>query len=85
MIGGSAFQDYNRRSAVIWGERSDMSGLEALQSVQFVTVKGRRLAILSAEDWEALLDWLEDLEDAQIGREALNQLRAAAGDRERAG
>lgn len=62
-----------------------MSGLDALQSVQFVTVKGRRLAVLTAEDWEALLDWLEDLEDVQIGREAIEELRAAAGDRERAG
>ena len=62
-----------------------MSGLDALQSVQFVTVKGRRLAVLSAEDWEALLDWLEDVEDAQITREALEELRAAAGDKERAG
>ena len=45
-----------------------MSGLEALQSVQFVTVKGRRLAILSAEDWEGLVEWLETLEDVQMAR-----------------
>jgi hypothetical protein len=36
-----------------------MTGTEALQSVQFVTVKGKRLAVLNAEDWEALVEWLE--------------------------
>ncbi|MBM4030474.1 MAG: hypothetical protein FJ291_01665 [Planctomycetes bacterium] len=62
-----------------------MSGLEALQSVQFATVKGKRLAIVSADDWEALIEWLETLEDAQIAREALAELRAAGGDRKKAG
>ena len=47
-----------------------MTGLEALQSVQFVTVKGKRLAVLSAEDWEALIEWMEDLEDTRIARTA---------------
>jgi PHD/YefM family antitoxin component YafN of YafNO toxin-antitoxin module len=32
-----------------------MTGLDALQSVQFVTAKGKRFAVLSAEDWEALM------------------------------
>lgn len=36
-----------------------MSGLDALQSVQFLTKKGNRLAVLSAEDWESLIEWLE--------------------------
>lgn len=62
-----------------------MSGLDALQSVQFATVRGKRVAVLSAEDWEALIDWLETLEDAQVAREALSELRAAGGDREKAG
>jgi len=62
-----------------------MSGLEALQSVQFVTAKGKRLAVLSAEDWEALVEWLETLEDVQIARQALAELKAADGDRQRAG
>ena len=62
-----------------------MSGLEALQSVQFVTAKGKRLAVLTIEDWEALIDWLESLEDLQIARESFAELRAAGGDRERAG
>jgi PHD/YefM family antitoxin component YafN of YafNO toxin-antitoxin module len=62
-----------------------MTGLEALQSVQFVTVKGKRLVVLSAGDWEALIEWLETLEDSQIAREAFAELKAAGGDREQAG
>lgn len=62
-----------------------MSGLRALQSVQFATVKGRRVAVLSAEDWEALIDWLEDLEDLQLVREACAELKAAQSDRRKAG
>ncbi len=62
-----------------------MNGLKALQSVQFVTVKGKRLAVLRMEDWEALIEWLEGLEDAQVAREALVELRAAGGNRSKAG
>jgi len=62
-----------------------MTGAEALQSVQFVTVKGKRLAVLNAEDWEALIEWLETLEDIQIARAAFADLKAAGGDRKRAG
>ena len=62
-----------------------MSGLEALQAVQFATVKGKRLAIVSADDWEALIEWLESLEDTQVARESLAELRAAGGDRTKAG
>ena len=62
-----------------------MSGLDALQSVQFITAKGERFAILSADDWEALVDWVESLEDLQIVRQAGAALKAAGGDRKRAG
>jgi hypothetical protein len=62
-----------------------MTGLDALQSVQFVTKKGKRLAILSGEDWEALIEWLETLEDAQIARQAFADLKTAKGNRRRAG
>ena len=62
-----------------------MTGLDALGSVQFVTVKGKRLAVLDAEDWEALIEWLETLEDLQIVQTALAQLRTAGGNRQRAG
>jgi hypothetical protein len=63
----------------------EMSGLEALQSVQFVTVNGRRLAVMGAEDWEAMIEWLETVEDLQIAQRAYDQLDDAGGDRERAG
>jgi hypothetical protein len=62
-----------------------MTGLEALQSVQFLTKKGQRLAILTAEDWESLIEWLETVEDVQIARKAFAQLKAAKGSRRRAG
>ncbi|MGQ9628414.1 MAG: type II toxin-antitoxin system Phd/YefM family antitoxin [Anaerolineae bacterium] len=65
--------------------RLQMTAMEILQSVQFVTVKGKRLAILSVDDWEALIEWLETLEDAQIARQALAELKAAGRDRQRAG
>ena len=62
-----------------------MGALETLQTVRFVTKDNRRFAVLDAEDWEALVEWLEDIEDRQIVGQALNELRAAGGDRERAG
>ncbi len=62
-----------------------MTAAEALQAVQFVTVKGRRFVVLSIEDWETLVEWMEDLEDTQIARTAFAELSAAGGDRQRAG
>jgi hypothetical protein len=64
---------------------TNMTGIEALQSVQFVTVNGRRLAVLSVDDWECLVEWLETLEDTHLAREARRTLQAAGGDREKAG
>ncbi|MGK7904784.1 MAG: hypothetical protein AB4352_25925 [Hormoscilla sp.] len=43
-----------------------MTGLEALPSVQFVTREGKRLAVLSAEDWEAMIEWLENVEERSV-------------------
>jgi hypothetical protein len=62
-----------------------MSGLDALQSVQFVSKKGKRFAVLSADDWESLIEWLETLEDAQIARQAFAELKKAKGNRAKAG
>jgi hypothetical protein len=62
-----------------------VTALDMLQSVQFVTVKRERLAVLGADEWEAIIQWLETLEDTQIAKEAFAELRAAAGDREKAG
>ncbi len=62
-----------------------MTALEALQSVQFVRVKGKRFALVNVDDWEALIEWLETLEDVDIAKQAMAELRAAGGDREKAG
>lgn len=62
-----------------------MSALEALESVQFVTVKGKRFAVVNGDDWEALIEWLETLEDIDIANEAITELKAAGGDRQKAG
>ena len=62
-----------------------MTALDLQQSVQFVTVRGERLAVVSTDEWEAMIDRLETLEDTQIAREAFAELRAAGGDREKAG
>jgi hypothetical protein len=62
-----------------------MTGLDALQSVQFVTAKGKRFAILNADDWDALIEWLETIEDTHLARQAFAELKAAGGDRQRAG
>lgn len=62
-----------------------MTGLELLQSVQYVTVKGKRLAVINVNDWEALIEWLETLEDIQIAKQAFAELKVLGGDRKRAG
>ncbi len=62
-----------------------MTGSDALQSVQFVTVKGKRLAVLDADDWEALVEWIETVEDTQAAHEAYEALKNAGGDRDKAG
>jgi len=62
-----------------------MAGLEALQAVQYISVKGERLAVLHANDWEALIEWLETVEDIQVAKRAFAELKSYGGDRERAG
>jgi hypothetical protein len=62
-----------------------MSGLEALQSVQFVTVNGKRMAVVDGDDWEAMIEWLETIEDIDAAHKAYAALQAAGGDRRKAG
>lgn len=62
-----------------------MTALEALQSVQFVTVRGKRLAVLDADEWETLVEWLETLEDIEDAQQAFSELAMFDGDRRRAG
>ncbi|MEG4573799.1 hypothetical protein QUA56_14055 [Microcoleus sp. N3A4] len=59
-----------------------MTGLEVLQSVEFLNIKGKQVAVLDVENWQALIKWLETLEDLQIAKKALNQLKAAGGNRD---
>ncbi len=61
-----------------------MTGLEALKSVQYVEIEGKRFAVVPVEDWEAMIGWLEGLEDVGIARRALAEVREAGGDRGRA-
>ena len=62
-----------------------MTGIEALQSVQFITVNDKRLAVLNAEDWESLVEWLETLEDVSLAKDARRALQSAGGNRSTAG
>jgi hypothetical protein len=62
-----------------------MTSLEELKSVQFISIKGERFALITLKEWEALLEWLEALEDIEIARRALAELKAAGGDPEKAG
>lgn len=62
-----------------------MTALDALQSVQFITAQGKRLAVISAEDWETLIEWIETIGDTAIADQAFAQLKAAGGDRAKAG
>ncbi|MCX6049585.1 MAG: hypothetical protein NT075_31175 [Chloroflexi bacterium] len=62
-----------------------MTALEAVQAVQYVTIKEKRFALIDADEWEALIDALEKLEDLQIFKEAYTELQAAGGNREQAG
>ncbi len=54
-----------------------MSAMEMLKSVQFVVGQdGHPSAVqTSIETWEAILDWIEDVEDRAIVKEALPRLR----------
>ena len=56
-----------------------------MQSVEFLKIKGKQVAILDVENWQPLIEWLETLEDLQITKQALNKLKAARGNRDRAG
>ncbi|MEG4055392.1 MULTISPECIES: hypothetical protein [unclassified Microcoleus] len=62
-----------------------MAGLELLQSVEFLKLKGKQVAVLDVENWQAFIEWLESVEDLQIAKQALNELKAAGRNRDRAG
>lgn len=62
-----------------------MTGLEALQAAQHLTVNDKKYVVVEAGDWEALIEWLETLEDMQVFRQAHGELDAAEGDPVKAG
>ena len=62
-----------------------MSAMQALQSVHFVKAKGKRFAVIGAEEWKALVKLLETLEDLEVVRKAFADLKTAGGDRKKAG
>lgn len=62
-----------------------MKGLQALQSVRYVSVRDKRYAVIEEDDWETLIEWLETLEDLQIFRQSRIELEAAGGDPAEAG
>jgi hypothetical protein len=43
------------------------------------------LAVVGLDEWETMVEWLENLEDIQIGVQAYEELKAAGGNREQAG
>jgi hypothetical protein len=53
--------------------------------VQFVTVNGKRIAVVDGDDWETLVEWLETLEDINLARNAFAALQTAEGNRQSAG
>lgn len=58
---------------------------DVLQSVQFVTVKGKRFAVIDAEEWEELVEWVESLQDIELARQALGVFEQAGRKREKLG
>ena len=50
---------------------------EILSSVQFVVARGgKRLAVLDADDWAGLIEWLEDIEDQRVVAAAMERLKS---------
>ncbi|MEZ4660996.1 MAG: hypothetical protein R2911_25885 [Caldilineaceae bacterium] len=62
-----------------------MTALEALQAVRYINVNDKQYAVIDAEEWEAVIEWLETLEDLQIFQQAQTELQAAGGDPVKAG
>ncbi len=62
-----------------------MTGLDVLQSAQFIDVHGKQFVVLGADEWEVLMNWLEDLEDLKIAQLALSHLKKFQQNRSAAG
>ncbi len=61
-----------------------MTTLELLQSVQHIVINGERLAVIKANDWERLIEWLETIEDIQVLKQSLAELKSSQSERKQA-
>ena len=60
---------------------NDVPLSSVLSTVQFVEAPtGRRLAVMDADNWIGLGEWLEEIEDRQVIRANLARLRAGPKD-----
>ena len=60
---------------------NDVTLSSVLSTVQFIEAPtGRRLAVMDADDWIGLVEWLEEIEDRQVIRANLARLRAGPED-----
>ncbi len=60
---------------------NDVPLSSVLSTVQFVEAPtGRRLAVMDADNWIGLVEWLEEIEDRQVVRANLARLRAGPED-----
>jgi len=60
---------------------NDVTLSSVLSTVQFIEAPtGRRLAVMDADDWIGLVEWLEEIEDRQVVRTNLARLRAGPED-----
>jgi hypothetical protein len=66
-------------------EATTMTGLETLQNVQYVTGHEKRFAVIDTDDWNALLESLEIIEDVEAAQKVHAGLTEAGGDRQTAG
>jgi len=62
-----------------------MTGLEVLQSVQYVEVKGQRFAVINVNDWEALIEWLQGPRSPQTDGVSIRRKSGVSGEGYRGG
>lgn len=62
-----------------------MTALEALQAVRYVNVNEKQYAVVEAEEWATMIEWLETVEDLQIFHQAQAELKIADGNPVKAG
>jgi len=60
---------------------------EALKSARYaVDSNGKAAAVLlDIENWETIIDWIENISDTKVAIQALDELRAAGGRPQQAG